>query len=41
MNSAYGYLYARHTDSIIPNPSYPFPHTDSTLTEEKGLDTLT
>lgn len=38
MNRTYGYLYDARDDAILPNPSYPYPLTDSTLTEEKGND---
>jgi len=38
VNRTYGYLFDAHTCSIIPNPLYPYPLSDSTLTEEKGND---
>ena len=36
MNPTYGFVYDPTADTIIPNPLYSYPHTDSTLTEEKG-----
>jgi hypothetical protein len=39
MNDRYGYVYDGATMTIIPNPLYPYPLLDSTLTEEKGLET--